>query len=338
MKTISIIIPIYNVQDYLPRCLDTVFAQESKNLEVILVNDGSTDQSVEICKDYQKRHPDVIIVNKKNGGLSDARNVGTSYATGEYIYYLDSDDWLAPAALETLYDFAKANSCEVVQGGFYYAYEKQLLLDERYVKADATPFVLSREGAMRELIQNNYVKNFAWGKLYRTDIARKYPFPKGKFFEDSFWQHRIIHECKRYGVVPTPLYYYRQREGGISGVFSLRNMDLLIGNEERLGFMHKHYPDLELPMAAMLWKLCYQFNMIAQRSSDSEVKSQFANHLKTVEERYQPLLHRALRGNMAYLLSRKAPSLLPFYQLCGRAYSHFFGKSLTSVSTHGRNI
>ena len=184
---------------------------------------------------------------------------------------------------------------------------------------------------MRELIQNNYVKNFAWGKLYRTDIARKYPFPKGKFFEDSFWQHRIIHECKRYGVVPTPLYYYRQREGGISGVFSLRNMDLLIGNEERLGFMRKHYPDLELPMAAMLWKLCYQFNMIAQRSSDSEVKSQFANHLKAVEERYQPLFHKALRRNMIYQLSRRAPRLMPIYKLLNRAYYHFFGKKLKKI-------
>ena len=333
MKSISIIIPIYNVQDYLPKCLDTVFAQEIPDTEVILVNDGSTDQSVEICKDYQKQHPDIIIVNKKNGGLSDARNVGTSYATGEYIYYLDSDDWLAPAALQMLYDFAKTNNCEVVQGGFYYAYKEHCLLDERYVKANADAFVLSREEAMRELIQNHYVKNFAWGKLYKTDIVKKYLFPKGKFFEDSFWQHRIIHECNSYGVVPTPLYYYRQREGGISGMFSLRNMDLLIGNEERLGFIRKHYPNLELPMAAMLWKLCYQFNAIAQRSNDSEIRSQFANHLKAVEERYQPLFHKVLRTDAAYQLSTKAPRLLPLYQLARRAYDHFFGKSLTKVPT-----
>ena len=239
---ISIIVPIYNVENYLIQCLDSLYSQVTPSMEVILVNDGSTDHSLKICNNYKNKYPNTIIVNKENGGLSDARNAGTAIATGKYIYYLDSDDWLAPNALKQLYDFAEEHLCETVQGNFYYAYSDHLLLDNRYVKETEIPFTLSRKEAMKELIKNEYIKNFAWGKLYLTSIAKKYPFQKGVYFEDAFWQHHIINEVERYGVLPTPLYYYRQRENSISGNFSIRNLDLLKGYEERLKFIQKEYP------------------------------------------------------------------------------------------------
>ena len=239
MTVLSIIIPVYNVQDYLSHCLDSLYKQMDDTVEVILVNDGSTDDSLNICQRYADIHSNTIIIDKENGGLSDARNAGTKAASGDYIYYLDSDDWLASNAIKTLLEYAIANDCEIVQGGFYYAYDDHLLYDNKYKKS----FVLNRHEAMLELIKNDYVKNFAWGKLYRADIVKKHQFPKEKYYEDSYWQHLIVHECKRYGIVPTPLYYYRQRSSGISGEFSLKNLDLLYGYEERLEFVHKHYPE-----------------------------------------------------------------------------------------------
>jgi len=98
MKTVSVVIPIYNVQDYLTKCLNSLYDQLNDTIEVILVNDGSTDNSLEICRKYAEKYPNTIVIDKENGGLSDARNVGTEAASGEYIYYLDSDDWLAPGA------------------------------------------------------------------------------------------------------------------------------------------------------------------------------------------------------------------------------------------------
>ena len=130
MKSISIIIPIYNVQDYLKKCLDSLYLQTRPDYEIILVNDGSTDNSLSICKEYKEKYPDTILIDKHNGGLSDARNTGVAVATGRYIYFLDSDDWLAPNAIRPLYDMAINKNCEVVQGGFLYAYEKECYLDE----------------------------------------------------------------------------------------------------------------------------------------------------------------------------------------------------------------
>lgn len=208
---ISVIIPVYNVASFLPKCLDSVYAQDLDGVEVVLVNDGSTDDSLSICEYYKQRYPLTIVVNKENGGLSDARNVGTAVAHGDYIFYLDSDDWVSPDAIDKLYQFAVENRCDVVQGGFYYAYDDSLMFDDRWIKEAMDPFVLDRDSAMYELIKNHYVKNFAWGKLYRSDIVKKIPFPKGKYFEDAYWQHLIMHEVRRYGVMPGPLYYYRQR-------------------------------------------------------------------------------------------------------------------------------
>ena len=132
---LSVVVPIYNVEPYLCQCLDSIVQNIFKGCEIILVNDGSTDGSLQICEKYRQQFPDVIrIVNKENGGLSEARNAGTVEAEGKYIYYLDSDDWVAPCALEKLYHYAEINNCDVVQGGFYYTFENQFVYDDRWIK------------------------------------------------------------------------------------------------------------------------------------------------------------------------------------------------------------
>ena len=189
---LSIIIPVYNVAEYLTQCLDSVYSQIRDNYEVILVDDGSTDDSGSICEEYKLKYPQTIVVHKKNGGLSDARNAGIKVATGEYTYFIDSDDWLAPNAISTLLDYAIENKCEVVQGGLYYAYNDYQLYDN----SKTTPFILNRDQAMKELIKNDYIKNFAWGKIYKTEIVKKHLFIKGVYFEDSYWQHHILHNVE----------------------------------------------------------------------------------------------------------------------------------------------
>jgi glycosyltransferase involved in cell wall biosynthesis len=198
---LSVVIPIYNVEQYLRQCLDSIGVLGRDDVEVILVNDGSTDGSRNICVDYVNKWSNVTLIDKENGGLSDARNKGTEVAAGEYIYYLDSDDWLEPDAIDKLYRFAVENDCDIVQGSFYYAFEGHVEHNNRFYKADDPPFVLNREEAMRELIKNYYVLNFAWGKVYRTSLAKSHQFPFGKYFEDSYWQHLMIHDSKRYGVI-----------------------------------------------------------------------------------------------------------------------------------------
>lgn len=315
---ISVVIPIYNVQAYLTKCLDSLYIQAKDNMEIILVNDGSTDESLTICESYAKLHSNTLIINKENGGLSDARNVGTKAATGDYIYYLDSDDWLKPDAIKTLYAYAIENGCEVVQGGFYYAYDNNLLHDKN-IRFQ----VLTRDEAMLELIKNDSIKNFAWGKLYRADVVKKHMFPKGKFYEDAYWQHLIVHECNRYGIVPLPLYYYRQRESGISGCFSERNLDLLKGYEERLKFVKSYYPRYTKEMVGQFWDNCYLFYQLSKRKENKTVAEVYQHYWHYINSAYNKEFDNYMRFNMQYMVNRYLPSLSSSYYLLERICNRF---------------
>ena len=318
MKSISIIIPIYNVENYLAQCLDSIYSQLTPSMEVILVNDGSKDNSLAICQEYLKKYPETILVDKKNGGLSDARNAGTEVANGKYVFYLDSDDWLIPNTLQQLYEFAETKQCEVVQGNFYYTYNDYLLFDDRFIKGNQAPFVLNRNQAMKELIKNEYIKNFAWGKLILTSIAKKYPFKKGVFFEDAYWKHHIIHETTKYGVLPIPVCYYRQREGSISGNFSIRNLDLLKGYEERMEFIRKNYPEYESSINEFFWKITYSIYEMSQNSEDNRIKTEFQEYWKRMNLTNPPTLNIKIKNSYPIRFLK-------------RVYNHFFGKSLTYI-------
>lgn len=323
---ISVVVPVYNVQDYLPRCLDSLYNQDFDDIEIILVNDGSKDDSLAICKKYAQKHGRTIVVDKENGGLSDARNAGTKVAKGDFIYYLDSDDWLLPTAISTLYNYASKNNCEIVQGGFYYAYDDYLLYDNSNHDAQ----VFRREEAMLELIKNEKVMDFAWGKLYRADIVKKHLFPKGKFFEDAYWQHLIINECSRYGIVPTPLYYYRQRSSGISGTFSLKSLDLLQGYEERLEFIKGYYSNYTPEMVLSLWDTFYSLMSVAYKQDD--LKKAFEDYWEVLNEKYGSLFEKYLSSDLKYRIRKSYPSILPLYDFLLHIQSRIKSSNLVKIS------
>ncbi len=321
---VSVIVPIYNVRAFLAKCLDSLYIQAVEDMEIILVNDGSTDDSISICKKYAQTHSNTMIINKENGGLSDARNVGTKAATGDYIYYLDSDDWLAPDAIKTLCDYALSYNCEVVQGGFYYAYDNYLLYDKNRKSQ-----VLTKDEAMHELVKSDCIKDFAWGKLYRTDVIKKHLFPKGKFYEDSYWQHLIVHECKRYGIVSTPLYYYRQRESGISGRFSERNLDLLKGYEERLEFVKSYYPKYTKEMFYQFWDNFYMLFQLSRTKENRSVANIYQNYWCYVKNTYNEELEKYMRYNLQYLIIRYLPSFTSCYYMIEKSYKRIVGQFQT---------
>ena len=328
---LSIIIPVYNVAEYLTQCLDSVYTQVRDNDEVILVDDGSTDNSGSICEEYKLKYRQTIIIHKENGGLSDARNAGIKVATGEYIYFVDSDDWLAPNAISTLLDYAIENKCDVVQGGLFYAYNDCLLYDN----SKKTPFILNRNQAMKELIKNDYIKNFAWGKIYKTEIVKKHLFIKGVYFEDSHWQHHIIHEVNNYGVIPTPLYYYRQRETSISGRFSIKSLDLLKGYEERLNFILEHYPQLTDLMAKQLWNI--SANMLLA-SKKSDCSKSYEEYWLYINNKYCDVFNKAFKLNLKYQFGRKYTTILEAYNLINRINDRLFSKKLLKKEYNDRSL
>ena len=318
--SVSVITPIYNVEVYLRQCVDSTGMLGREDVELILVNDGSTDGSREICREFDKKWNNVVLIEKSNGGLSDARNAGTAIAKGDYIYYLDSDDWLAPGAIDTLYRFAVESGCEVVQGSFYYAYEDHCQYDDRWFGDE--PFVLNQQDAICELIKNSYVKNFAWGKLYKSSIVKSHQFPVGKYYEDSYWQYRIIAEVKQYAVLPQPLYFYRQRSNSISGQSGERLLDLLEGYESRLDFICDHYPDLTEMAADQLWRSAF-----GMRNNGAA----FIRFYERVEAAYSSLFSDNLRSSVLFKLAGNRSHFLPLFLFFRRVKNRIFSKSLKRV-------
>ncbi|WP_291593826.1 glycosyltransferase family 2 protein [Bacteroides sp.] len=243
MNFLSVIIPVYNVRNYLIRCVNSVVSECNElAYEILLVDDGSTDGSGDLCDEMAAQLPKVKVLHKLNGGLSDARNYGIEHATGEYVFYLDSDDYLVENGLKTEIEVAKRTSSDVVCGNFYYKYSNHVMLfnNESY----GTLTFEGGEESLRILIKGNYYQNFAWGKLIRRELAEKFFFPKGKLFEDTYWFHNILHCANRVTVVDVPVVYYEQRDGSISFEYKLRSLDILDGYTERLHFFESHYPKL----------------------------------------------------------------------------------------------
>lgn len=249
---ISIIIPVYNVKPYLKQCIESVINQSYENLEIIIVNDGSTDGSGSICEAYSKLDNRIVLIRKENGGLSDARNVGTEHANGEFVYYVDSDDFLEFDAIEKLVLAQKNNGADIVFSNFYYSY------NDKEEKAN-TNFnhltIFNNRDAMQSLIAGN-IETFAWGKLIRSEIAKKYKFPVKKLFEDHYWTHNIFFEANLVVFLPDPLVHYRQRENSISYTYDLKRLDMIDGWICRKEFLINKYPKL---VEIHLKKCCKQY-------------------------------------------------------------------------------
>ncbi len=238
------IVPVYKVEKYIHRCVDSILNQTYTNLEIILVNDGTPDTCGEIIDTYQKKDSRVKVIHKENGGLSDARNAGMKSVTGAFTMYVDSDDWLDHKMIKTMMEYANHYKADVVQSAFYYAYEDKLLLDHRHDTQREKPICLDKQALMFELVKNEKVKNFAWGKLYKTAIIKDIPFKKGVLFEDVFWAHQVMHQVDTYTITQQPFYYYFQRDDSIVATYTLKNLDMLKGLNERHRFIEKHYKEL----------------------------------------------------------------------------------------------
>jgi glycosyltransferase involved in cell wall biosynthesis len=243
-KRVSMIVPVYKVENYLSRCIESLIAQTYQNIEIILVNDGSPDSCGEMIEYYADHDQRIIPIHKENGGVSEARNTGMAYASGEYTFFVDGDDWIAPTLVTRLVEQMEQCNADVVQTAHYYAYQEYLLYDDRFEQRDDSPVVLDNHQLMRELVLNQVVKNFAWGKLYKTELIIDILFQEGIFFEDVFWSHLVMQRVHTYVITHEPLYYYYQHEDSIVGSFSEKNLDFLKSLKQRHKFLEKHYSHL----------------------------------------------------------------------------------------------
>lgn len=209
---ISVIIPVYGVEKYIAQCLDSIINQTYKNLEVIVVNDGTKDRSAEIAKEYATKDSRIKVYDFQNGGLSVARNRGLEIATGEYISYLDSDDWLDTKMYETLLETAMKNEADMVKCGII---ETNGVAEEKITFKDVKIINNDQHKAFK-----NYFKGIlwtlAWNGLYKKELAKKVKFPDNVVHEDNYSSGMFLYLAKKVIAMPFCLNYYRVNDAGIS--------------------------------------------------------------------------------------------------------------------------
>lgn len=253
-EMISVIVPVYNVEAYLDQCIASIVSQTYTNLEIILVDDGSPDNCPDMCDVWAKRDPRIKVIHKENGGLSDARNAGMAVATGSYIGFIDSDDYISPDMYRLLYERIVADGTEIAACGIELVYE-----DGRTSRPlnQAGSFVLTREAAMEAVILESRLKQPVCYKLYRSGLIQNLLFPMGKCHEDVFWTWQAVARADKVSVFDTPCYFYVQRSESIMGEkYSLKRLEMLDARKEQLLYIREHFPRLVNKAEISLWGSC----------------------------------------------------------------------------------
>lgn len=267
---ISIIIPIYKVELYIDKCIESILNQTWKNIEVILVDDGSPDKCGQICDEYAKKDTRIKVIHKENGGLSDARNAGVEVATGNYIGFIDSDDWIDENFYEQLIDKIKKTGVDIVAAGVKKVWED----GKMEVMTPYQEIQLSNQEAMKAIIEESFLKQPVWYKLYRADVARV-KFKRGVLHEDNYWSYQVIAKANKVVAMPEPYYYYLQRSNSImSSQYSEKRLAGVDAKIERQQFLIDNYPELvDVGYVDILFSSYYQGVQVINSTTGKERKN-----------------------------------------------------------------
>ena len=233
---VSIIVPIYNTQKYLDQCVTSILSQTYRNLQIILVDDGSPDNCGKICDEYAKKDSRIKVIHKQNGGLSDARNVAIDIAKGEYIAFVDSDDCVAKNIYEVLYKNLKENKADISIAN-YYRFENEEEIVEASQEEKVT--VYNRDEMFEHMYDDYLLTVVAWNKLYNKKLFSKLRYPKNKVIEDAAIIHYLIDQSTNIVMTNLQLYYYYQRENSIINTPKFVLLDELDFLYDRVNFFEK---------------------------------------------------------------------------------------------------
>ncbi len=246
MDLISIIVPVYNVEAYLKRCIESILNQTYKDIEIILVDDGSTDNSSKICDEYKNKDKRIKVIHKVNGGLSSARNRGLDIAKGKYIGFVDSDDYISPKMYEILYKELINNNADISACDDVVFQKKEAVFN---IVDDYKIEIYNKYDAMKELISlTNHVDSTAWNKLYKKSLFNKVRYPNGFIYEDIGTTFKLINKIKKIVYVDLKLYAYNFRVSSITNTNNINKKtiyDKFEMVELRGKFIASKYPNLE---------------------------------------------------------------------------------------------
>ena len=213
MPLISVIIPVYGVEKYIAQCLESVINQTYKNLEIIVVNDGTKDRSADIAKEYAAKDSRIKVYDFENGGISVARNRGLEIATGDYISYIDSDDWIDADFYEVLFDYAKKTSADIVKCGCKKIYNKKV----ETVIFHNNNLIDNNNGEMLKFYDSGFLHTVVWNGIYDKTLAKNVKYPEGIIYEDNYASGMYYYKCKRCCMIREYNgYNYRINENGLN--------------------------------------------------------------------------------------------------------------------------
>lgn len=239
---VSIVVPVYNVETYLDACVSSLVEQDLKDIEILLVDDGSTDASSRLCDAWAQRDDRIKVIHKENGGLSDARNVGVTAACAPYVGFVDSDDRVTPTMYQVLYENLKREQADISICGVFSCYADKIIEPE-----SCDYFTVDNVEAMREILGGKRLRVWVPVKLYPTNVMRETPFPVGRTYEDAFRVVDIFSKVKNVVVDLRPQYYYWHHEGTISSAaFNEKTLDIIDAYEHCHEVVMRDYPELEI--------------------------------------------------------------------------------------------
>lgn len=268
MPLISIIIPVYNVEAYIKKSLESVLQQSHSDFEIIIIDDGSTDKSVELAKMYESKDSRIRIYSKTNGGLSSARNFGIGKAQGQYITFLDSDDYIAKDYLKVLYENLIKYDSDISIVGFLFDKSGTI---ESTSRNNYFEEVLDSEKAILSMYSHPCASPItfvtSWGKLYKKELFSDIKFPVGKLHEDEFTTYKLYLSAKNIVFINEALYFYRQRSGSImSQNYSLSRLDIIDAFEDRM--QQLKFNHIDITETQYRYQLLLSWNMYMLRKNN----------------------------------------------------------------------
>ncbi len=278
---VSVVIPVYNVEKYLDKCLETITAQTYRNYELILVDDGSKDSSGSICDRYKQEHPETIVIHQKNMGLSGARNSGVKVSSGKYITFIDSDDFVANNYIEFLMNLIKEFDADVSVCQDRKVWDDSIFSIKNVVSSSEHKCYTAEE-ALIEMCYTRAFRGYAVAKLYKRELVEQYPYPLGMLYEDIATTHKIIGSAQKIACGSEKMYFYRQGNTSIMrSKFTDKQWDGMRACELQLDYIRNKYPKAE---KAAIYKCAARIN-----------NYMFMLLEPTVENKH---IYKALRGEL----------------------------------------
>lgn len=319
---VSVIVPVYNVERYLERCVDSILAQSYENIEIILVDDGSQDRCPTLCDSYAAKHSRIKVLHQQNAGLSAARNAGLQIAGGEWVTFIDSDDYVSHKCLQFMLEACKEYSCDCAVCKYIATSEERYCFDS---SINGIEFFTGHEAVIGQFGKHSDVLTIATNKLFRRALFNDVRFPEGRINEDVFTIHEALYHSKKVALVDCVLYAYFQRPGSIMRKgFEVKRLDLLEAYRYRIQYYEKlgEKEIVDITRRSYCNRLCDAYWLLKEH-----LPAEKALHLEVKEMgKKEYAIVRKIRGYSD--LSEIRYCMIRFKQFCGRylpiAYNALF--------------